>query len=176
MILAAACCQNHSPARAGPPTPLRAEKREAEEAKQKADFAEQSAEAETRRRLEPQLAALEQVHAALVRWNWPGASRSRRGPFRVQCVAEMAVTEIAEQTGDHETGFREITAKIMYFKYPGTGEALIQVRAGTYSVFSEKRIGHVRLIGGRWRQLTPELIKRAAARYCITRKVEFSLE
>jgi hypothetical protein len=48
------------------------------------------------------------------------------------------------------------------------------VRAG-YSV-SEKRVGHVKLIGDRWHQLTPELVKRAAVWYCVTRNVELSLE
>ncbi len=154
----------------------RVEKREAEEEKQRAAKAARSAESEQLARLEPQLAALATVRAALGRSGWLGAYRSREGLFRVQCVAEMPVTEIVDEVGDHETGHRKITADIVYMKHPRDDGAVILVRVGISSVFSDRLIGDIQVIGDRWQELTPELIKRAAARYCVTHNVELSLE
>jgi hypothetical protein len=153
-----------------------AEKRRAEKAKQEADQAARSAESERLARVEPQLAALEQVRTALVRSKWPGAHRSRERLFQPQRVAEMPVTEIVEQSGDNETGFVEVMASITYYKHPSPAEALIFVKAGTYVISGENRVGNVLFSGSRWQELTPDLIKRAAARYCVTRGVQLSLE
>jgi hypothetical protein len=152
------------------------EKHDTEEAKQRADQAARSAEAKRLAQLEPQLVALEQVRAALVRSNWPGAHRSRQGMFRAQRVATMLVTEIVEDSGDHETGLVKVTAHITYHKYPMSEDMLIFANAGIYDSWNERRVGHVWFSGSRWAELTPELIKRAAARYCVTHNVELSLE
>lgn len=152
---------------------VRAEKRQKKEAELAEKQAKEAAEAERLACLDPLLIALYEVREALDRRRWPAAHRSRQGFFRWQYTAEMSVPEIAEE-GYSEGSHYTLRASIVYHKYPSYGDELILVRAGT-SLVGEERIGKVRFIGRMWRELTPALVKRAAARYCVEHKVDLGL-
>jgi hypothetical protein len=153
----------------------RVEKERAElEARQQATDA-QAADAERLARLQPQLAELKRVYSALCRQNWPAAYRTRYGLFRRHVSAEMEVPEIVEKVYG-ESGFAMVTARIRYSKYPSSYGVKITVQAGNYSSIGSERVGDIELRGSRWHEVTPDLIRRAAARYCVTHGVELALE
>jgi hypothetical protein len=145
---------------------------EARHAKARADKAAEEARGA---RLDEPVAELVRIRAALEEANWPGAATSREGLFRIQRVAEMPVSEIVTQAGDYETGLVDLTARILYYKYPAHDGLVVQVQAGTPDSWTRERAGAVEFLGSRWREVTPELMIRAAARYCVTRSVALSL-
>jgi|HubBroStandDraft_1064217.scaffolds.fasta_scaffold442768_2 hypothetical protein len=121
------------------------------------------------------VAELLRIRAALEQAHWPRAATSREGMFRIQRVVEMPVMEIVTREGDHETGLVDLTARILYYKYPAHDGPVICVQAGTLDSWTRERAGAVEFLGSRWREVTPELMIRAAARYCVTRSVALSL-
>jgi len=150
-----------------------AEKRREKEAQLAERDAKSATEIERLARLDPLLKALYQVHNALNQRHWPAAYRSRQGLFRLQCSAEMSVPEITEE-GYNEGSRYRLTASIIYYRYPSSGDELIMVRAGA-NIGADECIDKVRFIGKLWGGLTPALVKRAAARYCVEHKVDLGL-
>lgn len=129
--------------------------------------------------LQPRLAELKRVHAALCRQKWPGAYRS---PFRLgdglvrrQVMAQMEIPEIIEKIHG-ESDFTMVKARIYYYKYPSSERVKVSVLAGHPSSLGHEQEGDIELRGSRWREVTPALIKRAAARYCVRHGVELALE
>lgn len=147
------------------------------EAEQDEARAEEDAIAEREARRNELCVALEQVRAALVRADWPAASWHRPGfvswlkiahTLRGQTSAHMRATEIEETIYNESNTATTRYAEITYYKHPDIYDGhLISVRAGLAGPIREEfRVRDVRFIGTSLSRLTPELVLRAAARYC----------
>lgn len=130
--------------------------------------------------------AVEQVRDALVRADWPAASWHRPGfvswlklahVLRGQTTAHMRATEIEEIIHDESNRATTRYAEITYYKYPDIYDGhLIWVKAGYGGVIREEfRLRDVKFLGSQLNRLTPELVLRAAARYCGEHEVSLDL-
>lgn len=156
---------------------------EAEEEKAKA---EEEAIAKRDARRNALCVSVEQVRDALDRANWPAASWHRPGfvswlklvhTLRGQTTAHMRATEIEEIIHDESNRATTRYAEITYYKYPDIYDGhLIWVKVGYGGIMREEfRVRDVKFLGTQINRLTPELVLRAAARYCGENDVSLDL-
>jgi hypothetical protein len=130
--------------------------------------------------------ALDAVRNALVRADWPAAGWFRPAfhtygtllrTIRGQTYVTMRVTEIAEVVYGEGTGGVEQIAEITYYKHPDIYSGnLIRVTAGLAGPMRDEReLRKIKFIGTYLYRLTPELVIRAAARYCGEHRVDLDL-
>jgi hypothetical protein len=147
--------------------------------------AEEQAIAERDERRDALCVAVEQVRDALVRANWPAADWYRPGfvswlklahVLRGQTTAHMRITEIEEVIHDESNRATTRYAEITYYKYPDIYDGhLIWVKGGFGAMREEFRVRDVKFLGTQLYRLTPELVLRAAARYCGEHEVSLDL-
>lgn len=124
---------------------------------------------------------LERVRRALIDSNWPGAYRHREGLFKMQAVAEMSVTEITVKAGGVDDGYVDLPGQINYYKHPPfkhdpqSRGVVVFARVGVASSSTRERVGSIEFLGSHIRQLTPDMVVDAAARYCVDREVDLPL-
>lgn len=121
--------------------------------------------------------ALERVRNALIRADWPAAVFYRPGfvsysklihTLRGQTYAEMRITEVTETIHGEGTEPVQRAATITYYKYSDIYDGhLVYVTAGLGGPMRDTfRFRDVKFVGTELCRLTPDLVIRAAARYC----------